>query len=125
VNWSDVLDAAGAFFLVLVGLTLAYALVRVAATFTRLTQAVDESSRELVPLLSKANETLDHVNVQLADLERITRTAADTVEATDRRVRTVMGAVTSPVSRLSGAVAGIESGLRSFTQRRRRRRGGP
>ncbi len=125
MNWSDVLDAAGAFFLVLVGLTLAYALVRVAATFTRLTQAVDESSRELVPLLGKANETLDHVNVQLADLERVTRTAADTVEATDRRVRTVMGAVTSPVSRLSGAVAGIESGLRSFTQRRRRRRGGP
>src|SRR5262249_19879354 len=122
VDWSDVWKGSLSFFLILTALALAYALVRLAVLLTHLTRDVDRMSDEAVPLLSKANDSLEQVNAQLVKVDVMTDSALDAVTATDHSVRTVVKTVKTPVAKLAGVAAGIENGLGSFGARRRSRR---
>ena len=77
MDWDDVLRLAASFFLVVTGITLAYALIRAARTLDRVSAAIDTTVKEAVPLFGKAGEALDQVSGQLATAERITKPAAD------------------------------------------------
>jgi uncharacterized protein YoxC len=124
VNWSDVLLAAGSFAVVIVALGLAYALVRLAGTFERVSRTLDTVDDQLGPLLTKTNGTLDLVNEQLAKVDVVTGTAADAVTSVDQSVRSVVATAGAPFARVSGTAAGVGTGVRSFRARRRARRGG-
>src|SRR3954453_14690219 len=121
MDWSDILRAAAAFFLVLTGLALSYMLIRLAGTLTRTSETLEQVTDQVVPLLAKANTSLDQVNTQLEKVDRMTTSAADAVDAADRSGRAVVGGVTPPVSKIAGLAALVENALGSFKARRRRR----
>ncbi len=121
MDWSDVLRAAASFFLVVTGVTLAYALIRAAHTLDRASVAIDRTVDEAVPVLEKAGEALDQVSVQLGHTERVTGTAADAVEAAERSARAVVEGIARPVNAVSGAMAAIQSAARRVVRRDRKR----
>jgi hypothetical protein len=119
MDWDDVLKLAASFFLVVTGITLAYALIRAARTLDHVSDAIDTTVKEAVPLLGKAGEALDQVSGQLANAERITGPAADAIDAAERSARAVVAGVTRPVSAVAGAVTSVDRVLRRAARRPR------
>jgi hypothetical protein len=106
VDWGDVAYAALAFFLVLVGLAVAYGAIRLGGTLGRASSLIEGTEKELLPVISSLGGTLDRVNTQLDKVDVITDSAVDAVTTVDAGVRTVTGAVTRPVQAVVGFVAG-------------------
>jgi hypothetical protein len=104
MDWSDVLRAAASFFLVITGVTIAYALIRAARTLDRASVAIDRTVDEALPLFGKAGEALDHVSEQLANAEKITGPAADAVDAVERSARAVIDGVGKPITAVDRVV---------------------
>jgi hypothetical protein len=125
VDWGDILRAALSFFLVLLALTGAFMLIRLATLLGRLTVTVDRLSDEVVPLLEKTNATLEQVNAQLVKIDAMTDSALDAVTAADHSVRSVVTTVKAPLAKIAGVTTGIENALGSFRARRRSRRRPP
>lgn len=113
-TWSDLPDVALSVFLVVTGLALGYAFLRLGGTLGRLSSFVRGTERELLPVISKVGGTVDRVNGQLEKVDKMTDSAVDAVESIDSAVRTVSQAVTRPVQRLSGLVAGLAHGAAAF-----------
>lgn len=116
---SDVLRLAASFFLVVVGLALAYALVRAARTLDHMTRAIDRTVDEAVPLFGKAGEALDQAATQLANAERITGLAADAIDAAERSARAVAAGVARPFSAAADAVSAVDRIARRVAKRPR------
>jgi uncharacterized protein YoxC len=114
----DVLWIALSAFLALVGLALAYALVRLAATIGSVSSLVQGLEREMLPLINKAGGTVDRVNAQLDKVDRVTDSAVDAADSLDTAVRAVTFALTRPVQKISGLAAGLAHGVASFRARR-------
>ncbi|HST16701.1 MAG TPA: hypothetical protein VLK36_03465 [Gaiellaceae bacterium] len=114
----DAAYLALAVFLVLVGLALAWALVRLSVTFDRLSSLLRSSERELIPVVSKLGGSVDRVNAQLDKLDPATDSAVDAVDAVDAAVRSVSFAITKPVQKLTGLTAGLSHGWSSLRRRR-------
>jgi uncharacterized protein YoxC len=109
--WSDVAYAALAVFLVAVGLTLAYALVRLGETLDRVSAFIRGAQEEVLPVIGKAGGTLDRVNAQLDKVDLVTDSAVDAADSLDTAVRAVSIAVTRPVQKISGLAAGLAYGF--------------
>jgi uncharacterized protein YoxC len=103
-----------AVFLVAVGLALAWAFLRLAVTFDRVSSLVRGVEGELLPVMSKVGGSVDRVNAQLDKLDPATDSAVDAVEAVDRAVRSVSFAVSRPVEKLTGLSAGLAHGWSSL-----------
>src|SRR5918999_1878632 len=114
----DVLWIALSAFLVLVGLALAYALVRLAATLRSASSLVQGLEKEVLPVIAKAGGTVDRVNAQLDKVDRITDSAVDAADSLDTAVRAVTIALTRPVKKISGLAAGLAHGFSSLRARR-------
>ena len=113
-TWSDGLDLALSVFLIAVGLGLAYVFLRLGSTLGRLSRFLRHAEREVLPVFTKAGGTVDRVNSQLDKLDEMTDSAVEAVAAVDRAVRAVSAAVTAPVQKLSGLLAGLSYGASSF-----------
>ncbi len=74
-----------AFFLLVVGLGLGWALLQLATTFRRSSAFIRGTQTELLPVIHKVGESLDRVNGQLDKLDVATDSAIDAVDAVDRR----------------------------------------
>ena len=114
----DVADLALAVFLVVVGLGLGWAFLRLAVTFDRLSSLIRGAEREVLPVIEKVGGSVDRVNTQLDKLDTATTSAVDAVEAVDEAVRTVSFAVKRPVQKLTGLSAGVSHGWAAFKTRR-------
>ncbi len=114
----DVLWIALSGFLVVVGLALAYALVRLAATIRSVSSLVQGLEKEVLPLINKAGGTVDRVNGQLDKLDRVTDSAVDAADNLDTAVRAVTIALTRPVQKVSGLAAGLAHGVATLRARR-------
>jgi len=114
----DVLWIALSGFLVVVGLALAYALVRLAATIRSVSSFVHGREKEVLPLINKAGGTVDRVNGQLDKLDRVTDSAVDAADNLDTAVRAVTIALTRPVQKVSGLAAGLAHGVATLRARR-------
>jgi uncharacterized protein YoxC len=117
-NSGDLWRLALAVFLVAVGLSLAYALVRLAGTIGRLSTFITGAQREILPVINKVGGSVDRVNGQLDKVDRITDSAVDTADSVDTAVRAVSMAVTRPVQKISGLAAGVSFGAADFKTRR-------
>jgi uncharacterized protein YoxC len=106
VDWGDVAFAALAVFLVLTGLAIAYAAIRLGATLGRASSLIEGTEKELLPVISKAGGTLDRVNTQLDKVDVMTDSAVDAVTTVDTGVRTVTNAITRPVQTIAGFFSG-------------------
>jgi hypothetical protein len=114
----DAAYLALAVFLLVVGLALAWALLRLSVTFDRLSSLLRSSERELIPVVSKLGGSVDRVNAQLDKLDPATDSAVDAVDAVDAAVRSVSFAITKPVQKLTGLTAGLSHGWSSLRTRR-------
>lgn len=109
----DAAYLALAVFLLAVGIAGAWALLRLAGTFDRLSSLIRGTERDLLPVAAKLGGTVDRVNAQLDKLDPATDSAVDAVVAADRAVRSVSFAVSRPVQKLTGISAGLSHGLAS------------
>ncbi len=117
-SYGDVARLALALFLVVVGLALGWAFLRLAVTFDRLSSLIRGTEREVLPVINKVGGSVDRVNTQLDKLDTATTSAVDAVEAVDEAVRTVSFAVKRPVQKLAGVSAGVSHGWASLRTRR-------
>ncbi len=117
-SFGDLADLALAVFLVAVGLGLAWAFLRLAVTFDRLSSFIRGAEQEVLPVINKVGGSVDRVNVQLDKLDTATDSAVDAVEAVDEAVRAVSFAVKRPVQKAAGFSAGLSHGWASFKSRR-------
>src|ERR671932_2319274 len=108
--WSDVAYAALSVFLVAVGLSLAYAFVRLGGTLGRLSAFIKGAEDELLPVINKVGGTVDRVNGQRYKVDQMTDSAVDAVQSVDSAVRTVSFAITQPVRKVSALAAGLPHG---------------
>lgn len=109
-TWSDLAYLALSVFLLVVGLSLAYALLRLGGTFRRLSAFIQGAESELLPVIGKMGGTVDRVNGQLDKVDQMTDSAVDAVESVDTAVRAVSLAVTRPIQKLAGLSAGLRHG---------------
>jgi len=115
---TDFVWMALAAFLCLVGVGLFYALFRLGEALGQVTKTIEHTETEMLPVISKSGETLDKVNRELDKVDVATDSALSAVKAADTAVRTVSSAVTYPVQKLAGLVAGIRYGFSSFVSGR-------
>jgi uncharacterized protein YoxC len=113
-TWGDFWRLALAVFLLAVGLSFAYLLVRLGGTVGRLSAFISGAEREILPVINKVGGSVDRVNGQLDKVDRITDSAVDAVDSVDTAVRTVSRAVTRPVQKVSGFAAGVSYGAADF-----------
>jgi uncharacterized protein YoxC len=106
-TWGDLWRLALAVFLLAVGLSLAYLLVRLGGTVGRLSAFITGAEREVLPVINKVGGSVDRVNGQLDKVDRITDSAVDAADSVDTAVRAVSMAVTRPVQKISGLAAGV------------------
>lgn len=117
-TWGDLWRLALAVFLIAVGLSLAYVLVRLGGTIGRLSTFITGAQQEILPVINKVGGSVDRVNGQLDKVDRITDSAVDAADSVDTAVRAVSMAVTRPVQKLSGLAAGVSFGAADFKTKR-------
>src|SRR5204862_7122178 len=117
-TWGDLWRLALAVFLIAVGLSLAYVLVRLGGTIGRLSTFITGAQQEILPVINKVGGSVDRVNGQLDKVDRITDSAVDAADSVDTAVRAVSMAVTRPVQKVSGVAAGVSSAASDFKSRR-------
>lgn len=117
-TWGDLWRLALAIFLLAVGLSSAYLLVRLGGTVGRLSAFIHGAEHEVLPVIAKVGGSVDRVNGQLDKVDRITDSVVDAAESVDTAVRTVSMAVTRPVQKVSGFAAGLSFGAADFKSRR-------
>jgi uncharacterized protein YoxC len=117
-TWGDLWRLALAVFLLAVGLTSSYLLVRLGGTVGRLSSLISGVEREILPVINKVGGSVDRVNSQLDKVDRVTDSAVDAVESVDTAIRTVSAAVTRPVQKASGIAAGLSFGAADFKGKR-------
>ena len=123
VTASDIWRYALAVFLVLTGVGLCFALLRVGSTLGRVNRMLDGIMGELVPMLAKVSTSLDHVNEELDKVGRITDSATDATAKVDATVRAVSDAVSKPFRAVAGFTAGVSHGFGVFKNKRDQRGG--
>ena len=116
-GWSDFAYLALAVFLLLTGGAIAYGALRLGGTLGRASSLLQQTEKELLPVISKLGGTVDRVNGQLDKVDRITDSAVDAVVGVDTAVRTVTGLVTRPVEKLAGLAAGARHAVSSVRAR--------
>jgi hypothetical protein len=85
--WGDVWRAALAVFLLAVGLSAAYLLVRLGGTVARLSAFIEGAEREVLPVINKVGGSVDRVNGQLDKVDRITDSAGVSYGAADFKTK--------------------------------------
>ena len=117
-TWGDLWRLALAVFLLAVGLSTAYLLVRLAGTVRRLSSFISGAEREVLPVINKVGGSVDRVNGQLDKVDRITDSAVDAADSVDTAVRAVSMAITRPVQKVSGLAAGLSYGAADLKAKR-------
>ncbi|MBC7645398.1 MAG: DUF948 domain-containing protein [Thermoleophilia bacterium] len=115
----DIMWLGLAAFLVLAGLGLAYALWRTGRMLLGVEEDLHRTIDEVVPVIAKAAVSIDTVNSQLGKVDLMLDSAVDMTESLDTTVRAVSIAITEPVKKVSGAVAGAGEAVSSFRDRMR------
>jgi uncharacterized protein YoxC len=117
-TWGDLWRLALAVFLLSVGLSSAYLLVRLGGSVARLSAFIKGAEQEVLPVINKVGGSVDRVNGQLDKVDRVTDSAVDAAESVDTAVRAVSMAVTRPVQKVSGFAAGVSYGAADFKTKR-------
>ena len=118
MEWSDVLKLALSIFLIVTGLGLSYLFLRMAGVFQRLGVSLTRITDEVVPILSRAQTTVDGINLELARVDEIMKTAVGATKGAEKTVQTVSTAVTAPVRKLTGLAAGAREAVATLRARR-------
>jgi hypothetical protein len=110
-TYGDAATVALCFFLIATGAGLLYVFIRLGGTLGRLSSFIRGAENEVLPVINKAGGTVDRVNLQLDKVDLVTDSAVDAADSADTAVRAVSYAITTPVQKLSGFVAGVTYGV--------------
>jgi hypothetical protein len=110
-SWNDLADLALAVFLFAVGLSLAYAFVRLGGTLGRLSAFIKGAQEEVLPVINKVGGSVDRVNSQLDKVDQVTDSAVDAADSVDTAIRAVTFAIQRPVQKVAGVAAGVTHGV--------------
>ena len=113
----DVWRIALAVFLLAVGLSAAYLLIRLGGTVARLSSLIKGAEDEVLPVINKVGGSVDRINVQLDKVDRVTDSAVDAADSADTAVRALSMAITRPVQKVSGFAAAVSYGASAFKAR--------
>ena len=113
-TWNDLADLALAVFLFAVGLSLAYAFLRLGGTLARVSAFIKGAQEEVLPVINKVGGTVDRVNGQLDKVDLVTDSAVDAADSLDTAVRAVSLAIQRPVQKVAGLAAGVAHGTAAF-----------
>ena len=116
-TWSDLASVALSIFLLAVGLSLAYAFIRLGGTLGRLSAFIKGTQDEVLPVINKVGGTVDRVNGQLEKVDVMSDSAVDAVDSVDTAVRAVSFAIVRPVQKVSGLAAGVRYGAAELRAR--------
>ena len=114
---SMALRYAAAFFLVVVGIGLIYALVRAGGTLKSADKLLADVDGAVVPLLKQATETLDGLNTELDKVDVVMSSVVEVTEKVDQTTRAVESAVTVPARKAAAFGAGVSQAVSSFFSR--------
>ena len=114
----DVWRIALAVFLLAVGLSAAFLLIRMGGTVARLSSLIKGAEDEVLPVINKVGGSVDRINGQLDKVDRVTDSAVDAADSADTAVRALSMAVTKPVQKVSGFAAAVSYGASDFKARR-------
>jgi len=106
----------GVFFL-LFGGGVAYALVRLSSMLHRVTGILTDVNKEITPLLTRVQGTLDGVNSELGKVDQITGSVAGMVKTAENATAAVEKTVSKPIKKVAGLAAGVSRGVSSFLSR--------
>jgi hypothetical protein len=109
-TWGDLWRLALSVFLLTVGISSAYLLVRLGGAVGRVSSLIKGAGDAVLPVITKVGGSVDRVNGQLDKVDRITDSAVDAADSVDTAVRAVTMAVARPVQKVSGFAAGLSSG---------------
>lgn len=115
---SDLAYLALAVFLVVVGLGMGYAFVRLGGTLARLSSFIKGAEGEVLPVINKVGGTVDRINAQLDKVDQVTDSAVDAADSADTAVRAVTFAIQRPVLKLAAVAAGLSHGFAELRTRR-------
>ena len=118
MDWSDVLKLALSIFLIVTGLGLAYLFLRMAGVFERLGSALTRITDEVVPILSRAQTTVDGINLELERVDEIMVSAVNATKGAEKTVTSISNAVAAPAKKASGLAAAAKEALATFKARR-------
>lgn len=118
VDWEDILRGALSFFLVVVGIGIGYVCFRLGGMFGRLTVSVREVTDEVVPILSRAQTTVDGINLELERVDEIMVSAVNATKGAEKTVTSISNAVAAPAKKASGLAAAAKEALATFKARR-------
>lgn len=114
MDWTAVLEASLSFFLVATALAIAYLLLKMGGTFSRINDFLKRLDEEVIPLLSKLQVTMDEVNSQLGKTDDMLGTLVDVTDKVESTTRAVQVAVTAPVKKVAGLSAGVSQAISSL-----------
>jgi uncharacterized protein YoxC len=117
-TWEDLWRLSLAIFLLAIGLSFAYVMVRLAGTVDRLSSFIRGAEQEILPVINKVGGSVDRINVQLDKVDQITDSAVDAADSADTAVRAVSMAITRPVQKVSGLAAALSYGVSDFKAKR-------
>ena len=98
-TWGDLGRLALAVFLVAVGLSFAYRLVRLAGTGARGSAFIRGAGDSMLPVIGKVGGSVDRVNGQLDKVDRVTDSVVAAADSVDTAVRAVSLAITRPAQK--------------------------
>ena len=107
-----------AFFLLVVAVTLGWALITLSVVFRRTASFIRNAEREIVPTLEKVGGSIDRVNLQLDKVDQATDSALGAVAAVDQVARTISHTVRVPVEKLAAVTSGASEGFTILRKRR-------
>lgn len=118
MDWTEVLKAALSLFLIVSGIGLGYLLFRMGGLFLSLSRSVDRMTDETVPILSRAQITMDGVNQEIGRVDEIMVSAVHATKGTEAAVSTFAHGISAPVRWGAGLVAGVEEAVETLRSRR-------
>jgi hypothetical protein len=98
-TWGDLWRLALAIFLVAIGLSFAFLIVRLAGTVRQVSSFIRGAEDSFLPVIRKVGGSVDRVNVRLDKVDRITDSAVGAAESVDPAIRVVSLALTRFVSK--------------------------
>ena len=121
MDWTAILEAALSFFLVVTALALAYMLLKVGGTFSRLNVFLKRLDEEVIPLLTKLQVTLDEVNSNLEKADDMMGSLVDVTDSVESTTRAGQMAVTTPVKKVAGFSSGVSQAISTLLTQQRGR----
>lgn len=122
IDWGDVLRGSLSLFLILAGVGILFVCIKLGGLLGRLGRTVGSMTDEIVPILTRAQGTVDGINLELARVDEIMVTAVNATKGAEKTVTTLSHAAVAPVKKASGLAAAAKEAFATF---RARRQAGP